>query len=276
MLHHRAAYDSIEPGEVTSLTGNHEVQPLRRDGHLSKKKMIVASLFLLGVVALFASNQSLMLLAELPLIGKGFRKWNAQNLADDFRATYLSERQLHHQISSRRDQQAKFQAPDGCESTVVILRHCEKGRIREHCSYVGYERSVYLASIFGNDDERWPAPSYIYALRAGQRHNPEKKVYREMETILPLAIKSNVTVNDSYDTRHASSLAQEVSLMLRSGEMCGKVVVICWKHSNIPHLAHKLGCGPEQGCPADYPSYTFDQAWQIKVRYYVVVPPTHD
>jgi len=32
-------------------------------------------------------------------------------------------------------------------------------------------------------------------------------------------------------------------------------------------LAHRLGCGPAQGCPLDYKGRSFDEAWQIKFSY---------
>lgn len=49
--------------------------------------------------------------------------------------------------------------------------------------------------------------------------------------------------------------------------MCGKVTLVAWKHSQIAHLAHHLGCGPNQGCPIDYRGSSFDNAWQIKFTY---------
>lgn len=267
MLQHRPVYDSIDPEEITSLVSegrsvNDEMHSHPSPLLLTTKRSLLYSLFFLGVVALFATD----LKFDLPLLGQSLKKHQAQSLADEFLLTYLAtprklKDQKHHKPPA-------INVPDGCEATVVIVRHCEKGSIREHCSYSGYERSVYLSTIFGDDDERWPAPSYIFALDAGSRHSKKKRVYREMETVLPLAVKTNLTVDYSYDVQHTKELGQNISDMLRSGKMCGKVAVICWKHSGIPHLAHKLGCGPEQGCPADYPSYSFDQAWQIKVRQY--------
>lgn len=260
MLHHRSLYDSIEAQEATSLVEN-DVEAPRAPRFLLTRRTGVACLSCVGILALFIANPSLTF--DLPLIGESIQKAHAQNIADDFRLSFLSATRTRELEKEKRPE---FKAPDGCEATVVIVRHCEKGSIREHCSYVGYERSVYLSTIFGNDDERWPAPTFIFALDAGKRHDPKKRVYREMETVLPLAVKSSVTVDYSYDTNKTPLLARRVSDLLRSGEACGKVIVICWKHSEIPHLAHKLGCGPGQGCPADYPSYSFDQAWQIKVR----------
>jgi hypothetical protein len=270
MLHNRSVYDSIDPEEVTSLVSeggspHDEIRPHRHPSPLlvTTKRSLLYSLLFLGVVALFATD----LKFDIPLLGQSFKKYQAQSLADDFLLTYLATPRKLKDHRHRNRKPPAFTAPDGCEATVVIVRHCEKGSIREHCSYSGFERSVYLSTIFGNGDERWPAPSYIFALDAGSRHNAKKRVFREMETVLPLAVKTNITVDYSYDVQHTKELGRNISDMLRSGKMCGKVAVICWKHSGIPHLAHKLGCGPEQGCPADYPSYSFDQAWQIKVRY---------
>jgi hypothetical protein len=266
MLHHRAGYDSIELQEATSLVvggGSDEseihpqIQSSFRPHLLATKRALLYSLVFLGVVVIFATD----LKFDIPLLGQSLRKHYAQSVADDFILTYLAKpREL-----KREHKPPVHYSPEGCEATVVIVRHCEKGSTREHCSYNGYERSVYLSTIFGDGDERWPTPSYIFALDAGKRHNSKKRVYREMETVLPLAVKSNVQVDYSYDVSHSNQLGEHMSNMLHSGEVCGKVAVICWKHSDIPHLAHKLGCGPTQGCPADYPSYTFDQAWQIKV-----------
>jgi len=162
----------------------------------------------------------------------------------------------------------KINAPEGCEGTVMIVRHCEKSDIKEHCSYVGFERSVYLATLFGDEDQdRWPVPSYIFAQNPGGRKNKKKRNYREMESVEPLAEKFNITVDDSYKESEVSALAKQIQNMFTEGIMCGKLAIICWKHSLIPHLAHKLGCAPSDGCPLDYPGDNFDQVWQIKLAY---------
>lgn len=46
------------------------------------------------------------------------------------------------------------------------------------------------------------------------------------------------------------------------------MTLISWKHSNIGHLAHHLGCGPSEGCPIDYHGTTFDEVWTIKFVYH--------
>jgi hypothetical protein len=155
---------------------------------------------------------------------------------------------------------------EGCEATVLLVRHCEKGFVREHCAYIGYERSVYLASQFGHGNERWPLPSHIFAEAPGGRHH-RKANFREVETVGPLAAKAGVVVDSSYIDQTKNRLARHVWHMLEEGQLCGRVVVVAWKHSSIAHLARQWGCGPSEGCPLDYSGKSFDTAWQIKFVY---------
>ena len=148
-----------------------------------------------------------------------------------------------------------------------VIRHCEKSHLQKHCNYIGLERSVNLASLFGDGDERWPKPAYIYAEGAGGRHNPFKRNYREIETVGPLSEKVGVKVKASYDTMTEDALAREILSMLKQGHLCGKLVVISWKHSRIGPLARKLGCGRMEGCPYDYKGKTFDEVWQLRYVY---------
>ena len=164
---------------------------------------------------------------------------------------------------------------NGCEGTIIILRHCEKGSLKEHCAYIGYERAIYLSTLFGSSpDHRWPKPTYLYALSAGGRSNSNLRNWREVETLLPLSQRINVPIDDSYGVDQGSDLALHLLTdLVQPGHLCGKVALISWKHDDIPHLAHELGCGPLDGCPEFYPSTTFDDAWQIKFAYHY---PFHD
>ena len=187
--------------------------------------------------------------------------------------------------------------PPGCQSAVMIVRHCEKGGVREHCNslgmyllyvlyfrmllnpiynhnlcillslYTGFERAQYISTLFGNADERWPAPSKIFALAPGERNNEDVKNYREIETVTPLSQKVNVTINDSYGIDHKKRLSVDLFEYLRSGEACGKLALISWKHQDIPSLAHRLGCGPDQGCPVTFDQIDFDSVWEIRYTY---------
>lgn len=151
----------------------------------------------------------------------------------------------------------------GCETTVMIVRHCEKSGAEsydvygdQHCSYIGYQRASHFATLFGKGG--WPIPSYIFALsedRGGHRN------FREIEMIIPLANKINLEI-DSSCTNNAK-VAKEIHQLIASGEACGKTIVVAWKHEFIARLARNLGC---HSCPRNFPN-VFDPVWQLKYVY---------
>jgi len=150
----------------------------------------------------------------------------------------------------------------GCESTLMILRHCEKYGPEvitdggdQHCSYIGHERAHFLPSLFG--DAGWPVPSVLYALGVDRGHHLN---FREVETLRPLANKYGLTIDAKFSNN--DDLIEAYTTMLSSGELCGKLVVVSWKHEMIGDLAGRLGC---PGCtPKEYDAYEFDEVWQLK------------
>jgi hypothetical protein len=136
-----------------------------------------------------------------------------------------------------------------------------------HCSYLGFERAKYIATLFGNSNhERWPTPAHLFALSPDRDGHWN---FRQWETLHPTAEKLGMTI----DVAGRGDLASEIFDLLQSGSMCGQVAVVSWSHEFIPELAVALGCGPEQGCPNAYPEDSFDEAWQLK---YVFHPfPKH-
>lgn len=129
------------------------------------------------------------------------QSWHTNNSNNDKKNDNNDNAEDHEDVVqkiNKKNGKDYVDVPDGCEATVMIVRHCEKGDIREHCDYLGFERSVYLAKQFGNShEERWPAPSFIFAMSPGGRHNKHKMNYREIETVGPLAEKTGITVDDS-------------------------------------------------------------------------------
>ena len=125
--------------------------------------------------------------------------------------------------------------PEGCETTVMLVRHCEKGNLRSHCNFVGYERATYLASLFG---DRWPLPSKVYALSTKRKRHVN---LREIETVQFVAEKAKVYIDEGYGTDHTSRLSNDIVASIQRGDMCGKMILVSWKHSDIPKLARHLG-----------------------------------
>eukprot|EP00980_Cylindrotheca_fusiformis_P011328 scaffold2619_cov129-Cylindrotheca_fusiformis.AAC.6 len=158
-----------------------------------------------------------------------------------------------------------------CETTVLIVRHCEDlgGNTKypsdgtKHCSYLGFERSLYLASLFGEGDaSRWPLPTRLYGVAKGSN-------VRQYETLQPLAIKANRNIT-LIDFPGIPVLAKAVLSEIASGELCDQIVVIAWKHAFIRDVATALGCGQaNQGCPRVWNDYDFDSVWELK---YVAEP----
>ena len=138
--------------------------------------------------------------------------------------------------------------PQGCETTVMLIRHCEKGNLKSHCNYLGFERAAYLASLFGDDPkDRWPLPSKLYAMRAKGRTHGKKSNYREIETVQFIASKAAANnhhyleINEGYDSSNEKNLASEILESIVGGQQCGKLTLVSWKHSELPKLAQHLG-----------------------------------
>jgi hypothetical protein len=158
---------------------------------------------------------------------------------------------------------------EGCVATILLFRHCEGGIAREHCGYMGNLRSQYIATLFGNTpDARWPEPNYIYAMSAGERNNEFAKNWREIETVEPLSTKVKISIDETYGFPEKKKFVDHLYSKLRKGEMCDKVIVISWKHHDIPHFTHSLGCGPENGCPMTYGEYDYEAVWQLTYSYH--------
>ncbi len=132
---------------------------------------------------------------------------------------------------------------------------------------IGFERANYISTLFGNDDERWPAPSRLYALNPGSRANKDVQNWREVETIMPLSKKLNLTIDSSYNLKDVNDFAHHIFGLLLSGEICGNIALVSWKHDDLPKLAQRLGCGPKEGCPLTYDDMDFDSVWEIQYTY---------
>ncbi|GMI39252.1 hypothetical protein TrCOL_g10209 [Triparma columacea] len=159
-------------------------------------------------------------------------------------------------------------AAEGCAVDVMVMRHCEKGTLRAHCTKEGLKRAEFLPTLFGDTkDERWPTPLALFA------RPPEGKrgVMREIELLTPLSESIGVPIQSKgYEINNKIEMVEDIFNGISSGEWCGGVVVVSWKHENIPKLTNQLGCGPLQGCPEHYPVHEFDSI--ISIRYLFSTP----
>lgn len=175
-----------------------------------------------------------------------------------------------HELDARSITQG---LPSGCETTIILMRHCEKlgpeildSEGNEHCSYLGLERAHFLPTLFGDvsnkDDAKsktWPIPAALYALTPQRQGHLN---FREVELLLPMARQFGLEIN--YDVTGNKDIAIEVMDNLSTGDWCGEAIVVSWKHDKIGDLAKRLGC---VDCPAEYPDGVFDTVWQLKYVY---------
>ena len=172
----------------------------------------------------------------------------------------LAARHGANRLKSKRTK-----APPGCTIDVILVRHCERGSLRQHCTRYGFERAEHFATLFGDDDQaRWPAPQ---ALLAREPERP-KLVYRSIEMLEPLGKKFDLPVqSEGNSIGNKKSMVKDMFSDFRSGEYCGGTIVVSWKHENIPKLARQLGCGPDNGCPERWMTYDYDSTWNIRYEY---------
>ncbi len=139
---------------------------------------------------------------------------------------------------------------------ILIIRHGEKpgdpgtdnSADGPDLSTRGYERAGALAPYI---PATFTKPDFLFATQASANSN------RPVETITPLALAINVSINSDYDEKHYAKLASDI---LKSEQYAGKTLLICWHHGTIPDLTKALLGKP----PADkWPSTVFDRVWQI-------------
>ena len=166
--------------------------------------------------------------------------------------------------------------PSGCTYTVLIIRHCEFDPLSGTCNYLGQQRALYLATLFGQaNSSRWPIPSHLYALDEScdsktwgffHRCHGRLTTRRDRYTLLPIA-SSNQTI---VSLDHPFKLAHEIfhHILSLKNTFCGQVVVVAVSNvEDIPRLAFELGCGPyNAGCPRFYapnPTSVYDTIWEL-------------
>lgn len=165
-----------------------------------------------------------------------------------------------------------------CTVTLLVMRHCEKdgplssdddvvpsseagGVVMpdQHCSWLGFQRAQWLATQFGT---RWPPPYKLWALTS---HRKGHENYRQVETLSPLAVQSNITIQ-MFDRDELAPYFWKL-LAKAKATLCGKTIVAVWKHSFLDDLALALGCTPGASCPPIWQEEDFDSVWEFQYVY---------
>lgn len=156
------------------------------------------------------------------------------------------------QSASADDLQSKAPA------MVFIIRHAEKPMDDKdpNLTPLGFKRAQALPSLFlptpgSSTLPRLPRPNFLFASEVSKHSN------RPIETITPLSQAIRVRINHDFSDLDFNALAKEVL----SGKYAGKVVLICWHHGEIPHLAQAFGVAD---APHKWNETVFDQIWMLE------------
>ena len=149
-------------------------------------------------------------------------------------------------------------AQDGPEDAVVlIIRHAEDGGTGRDLAPRGHERAEAYKNYFLNFtvDSKRLEPAVILAAK------DSKKSHRPRLTVEPFAKAAKLKI----DTRFGNSQSTQLAADLRANHQ-GKVILICWRHGDIPDLLRALGAKPESLLPrGKWPDPVYD--WVILLSY---------
>ncbi len=112
---------------------------------------------------------------------------------------------------------------------VVFIRHGEKPKKGNNLTCEGFNRSLQLPRVLY---AKFGVPSNIYVPALGL--GSETKHCRMFETIVPFAVKYNITLNTKFEEKDASDIATEIK------KQTGTVFIV-WEHKAIAPIVQALG-----------------------------------
>lgn len=108
----------------------------------------------------------------------------------------------------------------------------------------------YAAQDTQSAPPRFNRPDFLFATQASKHSN------RPLETITPLSLALQLSINDKHDDDDYASVAKDI---LEHSKYAGQIVLVCWHHGKLPDLAGELGVEN----PPDWEGQVFDLIWRI-------------
>lgn len=130
---------------------------------------------------------------------------------------------------------------------VVIVRHGEKPRPGDNLSCQGENRARQLPAVLY---KKFGKPDYTYVPALGLGKSTLHA--RMFQTVTPLAIKYDLTVNTEFGGTDFAAIAEDV--LKKTG-----TVLMVWNHSAVRELASKLGVS----MPPPWDDEDYDTIWII-------------
>jgi hypothetical protein len=149
-------------------------------------------------------------------------------------------------------------AQDGPKNGIVlVIRHAENGGKGRSLAPSGAQRAEAYKNYFLNFtvDSKGLEPNAIFAAK------DSKQSHRPRLTVEPFAKAAKLKIDARFGNTQSSDLAAD----LRANQQ-GKVILICWRHGDIPALLRALGAKPKNFLPnGKWPDSVYD--WVILLRY---------
>ena len=130
---------------------------------------------------------------------------------------------------------------------VVLIRHGEKPDNGDNLSCAGFNRSLKLPAVL---QSKYGIPNAIFVPSPGT--GKQTKNCRMLQTIIPFAIKNNVTINTTCAVDESDRLAKAIK------KESGTVFVV-WEHNELPTIAGLLGVSGK----LKWSDSDFDGIWVI-------------
>lgn len=139
--------------------------------------------------------------------------------------------------------------PSTTDLKVILIRHGEKPEKGGNLTCRGLNRSLQLPAMI---QSKFGIPDYTYVptLKMGDKTSHA----RMFETVVPIAVKYNLTINSKFDEKDTAGIAAEIKAEK------GTVLVV-WEHSVIAGIAHVLGITDT----LDWPRDDYDSIWIVTI-----------
>jgi hypothetical protein len=134
---------------------------------------------------------------------------------------------------------------------VVIIRHGEKPDKGDHLACKGFNRSLQLPAVLY---AKYKVPAKIFVPSMGNTKSASH--LRMLETIIPFAVKYNVSINSKYDVDDVKEMAG--AILKTNG-----YALVVWEHDKIDNLVKAFGADTKG---MKWGSDDFDSIWIINFK----------
>lgn len=142
-----------------------------------------------------------------------------------------------------------FAQTDKPDLKVYIIRHGEKPKEGDNLTCKGLNRSLQLPAVLKN---KMGIPDYILVPSLSAKE--KTKHARMFETVVPFAVKYNLSINSSHANEDYDDIAHDV--LSKKG-----IVLMVWEHKALTGIIKALGVKQELHWADD----DFDSMWIVTI-----------